>query len=184
MKTSSIRALRPNVTQEEAIRGFRNGGFRSAYWRIRNGPMQRIADAYVPFWIYRVRYEIGRARKTRIFALDAVLGELDLFEFPRVPSEDDLLTLETRNQLLPLLDEDAAKELLRLKVLRLLFQQGFFKLRALQVEIERVPLELHLPYWLAFYGTNGTAKCRVMDAVRRRIEGAKASSFFEQWLAA
>jgi hypothetical protein len=176
--------LKPNVTQEEAIRGFRSGVFSGVYWRIRSGPLQRIADAYVPFWVYKVRYEIGRARKTRFFALDAVHGALDLFEFPRVPSDDELVTIETRNRLVPRLQQDAAEELLKTKVLRVLFQQGFFKLRALKIEIERVPLELHLPYWLAFYGSDQSAKCRVMDAVRRRIEGAKASSFFEEWLAA
>jgi hypothetical protein len=131
-----------------------------------------------------VRYEIGRARKTRYFALDAVHGALDLFEFPRVPAEDDLVTVQTRNQLLSRLQPEAAEEILRTKVLRVLFQQGFFKLRALKIDIERMPVELHLPYWLAFYGSHGAVKCRVMDAVRRRIEGAKASSFFEEWLAA
>jgi hypothetical protein len=134
--------------------------------------------------MYKVRYEIGRARKTRFFALDAVHGALDLFEFPRVPAENELITIETRNQLVPRLQPDAAEELLRMKVLRVLFQQGFFKLRALKVEVERIPVEIHLPYWLAFYGSDGTAKCRVMDAVRRRIEGGKATSFFEEWLAA
>lgn len=184
MKATAIRALKPNVTQSEAVRFFRSGVFSSAYWRFRSGPMQRIADAYVPFWVYKVRYEIGRAHRTRFFALDAVHGTLDLFEFPRVPSDDDVITIETRNQLASRLQNDAAEELLRTKVLRVLFQQGFFKLRALRVEIERLPGELHLPYWLAFYGSNETAKCRVMDAVRRRIEGAKARSFFEEWLAA
>jgi hypothetical protein len=184
MRTSVIRTLKPNVTQEEAVRTFRSGGFTAAYWRIRSGPLRRIADAYVPFWVYQVRYEIGRARKTRFFALDAVHGALDLFEFPRVPSDEELVTIETRNGLVPRLQPDAAEDLLRTKVLRVLFQQGFFKLRSLKVEIERMPVQLHLPYWLAFYGNNGTAKCRVMDAVRRRIEGAKASSFFEEWLAA
>jgi hypothetical protein len=184
MRVTAIRTLKPNVTQEEALRFFRSGVFSAAYWRIRSGPLQRIADAYVPFWVYKVRYEIGRARKTRFFALDAVHGALDLFEFPRVPAENELITIETRNQLVPGLRPEAAEELLRIKVLRVLFQQGFFKLRALKVEIERVPLELHLPYWLAFYGSNGAAKCRVMDAVRRRIEGGKATSFFEEWLAA
>jgi hypothetical protein len=184
MRVTAIRTLKPNVTQEEALRFFRAGVFSATYWRIRSGPLQRIADAYVPFWVYKVRYEIGRARKTRFFALDAVHGALDLFEFPRVPAENELVTIETRNQLLPGLQPEAAEELLRMKVLRVLFQQGFFKLRALKVEIERVPLEIHLPYWLAFYGSNGTAKCRVMDAVRRRIEGGKATSFFEEWLAA
>jgi hypothetical protein len=184
MRVTAIRTLKPNVTQEEALRVFRAGVFSAAYWRIRSGPLQRIADAYVPFWVYKVRYEIGRARKTRFFALDAVHGALDLFEFPRVPAENELITIETRNQLVPRLEPDAAEELLRMKVLRVLFQQGFFKLRALKVEIERIPVEIHLPYWLAFYGSNGTAKCRVMDAVRRRIEGGKATSFFEEWLAA
>jgi hypothetical protein len=184
MKFTAIRTLKPNVTQEEAIRGFRSGIFSGVYWRIRSGPLQRIAEAYVPFWVFRVRYEIGKARKTRFFALDAVHGELDLFEFPRVPADEELVTVETRNQLVARLQPGAAEEILRTKVLRVLFQQGFFKLHSLKLEIERMPMELHLPYWLAFYGSNGTAKCRVMDAVRRRIEGAKASSFFEEWLAA
>ena|SRR5580658_4853973 len=184
MKTSTIRALKPNVTQEEAVRFFRSGLFSAAYWRIRSGPLQRIADAYVPFWVYRVRYEMIGALNTRIFAMDAVLGSLDLYEFPHIPREEEMRSIETRNRLMPRLQADTAEELLRMKVLRVLFQQGFFKLRALKVEIERVPLEPHLPYWLAFYGSEGAAKCRVMDAVRRRIEGAKASSFFEEWLAA
>jgi hypothetical protein len=184
MRFSSIQTLKPNVTKEEAVRGFRSGVFSGVYWRLRSGPLQRIAEAYVPFWVYRVRYEIGRARKTRFFALDAVHGALDLFEFPRVPADDELITIQTRNQLTASLQPEAAEEIVRTKVLHVLFQQGFFKMRALKIEIERVPVELHLPYWLAFYGDEKSAKCRVMDAVRRRIEGAKASSFFEEWLAA
>lgn len=184
MRMSAIQVLKPNVTQEEALRVFRSGGFSAAYWKIRNGPLQRIADAYVPFWVYRVRYEVVGAMNTRIFALDAVHGALDLFEFPHVPREDELLTIKTRNLLVPGLQPEAAEELLRMKVLRVLFQQGFFKMRALKVDIARTPAEIHVPYWLAFYGENAAAKCRVMDAVRRRIEGAKASYFFEQWLAA
>jgi len=184
MKTLSIQTLKPNVTREEAVRTFRSGTWSAAYWRIRCGPLQRIADVYVPFWMYRVRYEMNRARNTRIFALDAVHGTLDLFEFPHVPSDEDLVTVETRNRLAPRLEPATAAEVLRTKVLRVLFQQGFFKLRELKLEMERVPVGLHLPYWLAFYGAAGTARLRVMDAVRRRIEGAKASSFFEEWLAA
>jgi hypothetical protein len=208
MKASRIQVLKPNVTQEEAIREFRSGLVRAAYWRILDGPMQRIADAYVPFWIYRVRYPMGGATKTRFFALDAVHGTLDLFEFPRIPGESDLMERQTRNRLEPRLSADAAHELLRTKVLRVLFQQGFFKLRDFTLEIERVAMEgagadagatqwngedagatrqwgeLYLPYWLAFYGRQQAAKCRVLDAVRRRIEGAKAASFFQEWLAA
>lgn len=184
MQPATIQTLKANVTQDEAMRAFRSGFFSTMYWRVRSGQLQRIADAYVPFWLYRVSYEVRAAAVTRYFALDAVHGALDLFEFPGVPSTDQLAETRTRNHLLPRLTEDAARELLRMKVLRVLFQQGFFKMRALRLQIERVPLELHLPYWLAFYGHAGAAKCRVLDAVRRRIEGGKASAFFEEWLAA
>ena len=73
--------------------------------------------------------------------------------------------------------------MLRQKVLRVIFQQGFFKVRDLQLEIALLPLELYVPYWVGFYGY-ATARCRVLNAVRRRMEGAKASALFESWLAA
>ena len=73
---------------------------------------------------------------------------------------------------------------MRDKVLRVIFQQGFFKLRRIKLETEQLPGEIHLPYWLGFYGTPEDLRCRVLDAVRRRIEGAKVSALFEQWLAA
>jgi hypothetical protein len=184
MGTTAIRSFKSHVGKDEAVRTFSSRGLSAIYWRMRSGPLQRIADAYVPFWIYKVRYEMARGTATRLFALDAVRGALDLFEFPRIPGDDEMVVVQTRNQLQPRLDEKVARELLREKVLRLIFQQGFFKLRALKLEIERVPVELHMPYWLGFYGGGEMARCRVMDAVRRRIEGAKASAFFEQWLAA
>jgi hypothetical protein len=184
MNMPPIRTLKPNVTQEEAVRTFSALGLSALYWRIRSGPLQKIAGAYVPFRFYRVRYELGRTPHTRLFALDAVDGSLDLFEFPRIPDERQLLSVDGRNRLAPSLPEDRAVELLREKVLRIVFQQGFFKLRQLRLEITREPSDIYLPYWLGFYGGGETVRCRVMDAVRRRIEGAKASAFFEQWLAA
>lgn len=184
MRASQIQSLKPNVTQEQALRTFCSGGLTAAYLRIRLGPLKRIADVYVPFWVYRVRYNMNGALSTRIFALDAVHGALDLFEFPRVPREDELLSVETRNLLTPRLQAGEAEGLLRTKVLRVLFQQGFFRLRGVSVGIEQVALELYMPYWLAFYGHGETASLRVMDAVRRKIEGAKALSFFKEWLTA
>lgn len=184
MDSASIRIFKPSVPQDEAVRAFRSAGLSSVYWRFRRGPLRRIADAYVPFLLYRVRYQMNHTVSTRIFALDAVHGSLDLFEFPRVPGEDELSIVETRNRMSPRLDSCAAKQLLRTNVLRFLFQQGFFRLRTVGLEIERIHLELHMPYWLAFYGRGESATVRVMDAVRRRIEGAKAASFFKEWLAA
>jgi hypothetical protein len=184
MIMSPIRTLKSNVTQEEAVRTFSAPGFSAFYWRMRSGPLQKIAGVYVPFRLYRARYELGRAPQGRLFALDAVDGSLDLFEFPRVPDERELLSCDSRNRLEPGLSEDRAVQMLREKVLRIIFQQGFFKLRELRLDITREPCEIYLPYWLGFYGGGKAARCRVLDAVRRRIEGAKASAFFEQWLTA
>ncbi len=183
MSATSIRTLKPNVSQNEALRKFSSIGLGSLVRRVRVGPLRRIASVYVPFFLYRVNYQLGRVQQTRYFAIDAVEGILDLFEFPGVPQEWQLADVETRNCLRPILTEKRAEELLGDKVLRVIFQQGFFKLRESNLVCAREPIDLYLPYWLAFYGDE-TARCRVLDAVRRRIEGAKASAFFEQWLAA
>jgi hypothetical protein len=179
-----IRSLRPNVTQDEALRAFRAGGLSSLLWRVRKGPLQKIAEAYVPFRLYRVRYSMNRERIQRIFAMDAVDGSLDLFEFRAAPEDGEFVSVLTRNSLPGSLSEEQARQILRDKVLRIVFQQGFFKLRDASLEIESLPGEIYLPYWLGFYGGRNSLRCRALDAVRRRVEGARASAFFEQWLAA
>ena len=183
MSATYILTLKPNVTQQEALRTFSSVGPSTLYWRMRSGPLRRIADVYVPYWLYRVQYNLGRAAHTTLFAIDAVNGSLDLFTFPRVPDAKDLVGIHTRNRVAPSLPHSSAEALLRQKVLRVIFQQGFFKVRDLQLEMELQPLELYVPYWLGFYG-NAAARCRVLNAVRRRMEGAKASAMFEAWLAA
>jgi hypothetical protein len=181
MSTGCIRVLKPNVTQEEALHAFSAAGLSGLYWRIRSGPLQRVADVYVPYFLFRVK--CGNMPQ-RLLAMDAVDGSLDLFEFPRVPQDGEFQISRDRNRLKAALSEEQAAELLRDKALRIIFQQGFFSLRDAHLEISHVPCELHLPYWLGFYGRETSVRCRVMDAVRRRIEGAKASAFFEHWLAA
>jgi hypothetical protein len=183
MKESLVLALRRNVTQEDALRAF-SCGFSARMWRTRCGALRRIAEAYVPYWTYRVQYNMAGAAQTRFFALDAVNGSLDLFEFPQLPQSDKLFATATRNYLPAQLAAVRAEELLREKALRVIFLQGFFKLRGGNIQITREGAEFHVPYWLGFYGDTHAVKCRVLDAVRRRVEGAKATAFFEQWLAA
>ena len=101
-----------------------------------------------------------------------------------LPSQQTLVDAGYAQSLAPSLPEAAADELLREKALRVIFQQGFFKVRERASRFARQPDLVYLPYWLGFYAAGEIVRCRVMDAVRRRIEGAKASAFFEQWLAA
>ncbi len=183
MGPTYIQTLKPNVTQQEALRTFSGAGLSTLYWRIRSGPLRRIADVYVPYWLHRVQYNMGRTVHKTLFAIDAVNGSLDLFTFPRIPDAKDFISVHTKNYVAPSLQPSDAEALLRQKVLRVIFQQGFFKVRDLDLEIAREPLELHVPYWLGFYG-HVAARCRVLNAVRRRMEGAKASALFESWLAA
>jgi hypothetical protein len=184
MATSRIQSLRPIVSRQEAVALFSACGVAGFFLRIQNGSLLRIADAYVPYWIYRLRYVLRKGEATRLFALDAVDGSLDLFDFPKLPGVHELIAIETRNDLASRLTEERAESLLREKVLRVLFQRGFFELREPYLEIVGHPMKLHMPYWLGFYDGRGMVHCRVMDAVRARVEGAKASALFEQWLAA
>jgi hypothetical protein len=183
MGASPILTLKPNVTRQDALQTFSEGAS-ARYWKMRSGALQRIADAYVPYWGYRVQYDMAGAAQSRYFAIDAVSGSLDLFEFPQLPGGDRLISVETRNQLPASLTAERAEELLREKALRVIFLQGFFKLRGGKIDVARESAEFHIPYWLGFYGNAGSVRCRVLDAVRRRVEGAKASAFFEEWLAA
>jgi hypothetical protein len=191
---SSIRALKSNVSQSDALRKFSTAGPASIFRNFRLGPLQRIAQVYVPFHLYRVNYTLAREHQSRLFAIDAVQGSLDLFEFPAPPRREELLQIETRNALPVTLSDETSQGLLREKVLRVIFQQGFFKLREANLTIERIPLDLHLSYWLAFHGresatgaahaATSTVRCRILDATRNRIEGAKAAALFESWLSA
>lgn len=177
-----IRSLKPNVTEAEAIGQFSGRGIAALLRRVRTGALRCVADVYVPFRLYWVRISNGGSRQTRWFALEAVRGQLDLYEFERVPVPAELVEVETRNSPAPVLLEAQAQELLAEKLRRMIFQRGFFRIRDLQIRAEQVPLDLHVPYWIGFYDAGKLVRFRVLDAVRRRFEGAKARAFFESWL--
>jgi hypothetical protein len=183
-QSEAIMALRANVSQQEALTAFGHASLSGLYWRAARGPLQKLALMYLPFFLYRVSYEVGATRHFRWFALDRVQGALDLFEFPSEPTREQLIQVESRNHVLPSLDEAGAEIVLREKLLRIIFQQGFFRARDLRLQIHRSALEFSMPYWIGLYGPDGGLRCRVLDAVRRRMEGEKAIELFENWLAA
>jgi hypothetical protein len=183
-QSTSVLSLRANVSQQDAVRAFEASTLSSLYWRTMRGPMRRLGLGYVPFCLYHVQYNIGAARHSRWFALDRVQGTLDLFEFPGEPSTHQLIEIATRNHILPSLSNEQVEDVLHDKVLRIIFQQGLFRVRKTGLQLRKSAIEFSMPYWLGFYGHDGRVRCRVLDAVRRRMEGEKATQLFETWLAA
>jgi len=182
-KAATIQALKPAVPREQAVELFRGCGIRSLLRRrLGAGRLHSLADAYVPFSVYRVEIVNGTKRETHCFALDAVKGTLDPYAFPRVPEPREMVPIETRNRALPVLDPFWARELLTEKVRRMLFQRGFFRIWNLTIRAEPISLDLHIPYWIGFYDAGGSVRLRVLDAVRGTFEGGKAQAFFHDWL--
>jgi hypothetical protein len=176
-----IRSLKPNVTREEAIRHFSNGLVNGAAKLIR-GPIHSLAELYIPYRLFRVKITSAGREQNQTFALDAVRGVLDLYQLPALAADDQFLTLQTRNVIPADLDVAQAEERLIAKVRRMIFTQGFFRLRDLKIEAFPVTGEICVPYWICFRGTNQRVHLAVLDAVRRRPEGAKVRRLVEEWL--
>lgn len=176
-----IRSLKPNVTREQAIRHFTEGVVNRAADLLR-GRVRSVAELYIPYRLYRVKVFSGGREQSQIFALEAVRGMLDLYQFPASPAELDLLTLETRNVLPPGLDGAEAEERMIGKVRRMIFTRGFFRVRDLRIEASALPGDICVPYWVCFRGSGDRVHLAVLDAVRRRPEGAKVRRLVEEWL--
>jgi hypothetical protein len=181
---ATIRCLKANVTREDAIACFQRGGLGGLLRRTRSGHLRSVAEAYVPFRLYPVEIRNGARSQRAWFALDAVDGSLDLYRFDAPPEGAQTIEIETRNRPEAGLPDARAVALLEDKVRRAVFQSGFFRIRDLRLRIAGPPVELNVPYWLGFYGSGERVRLRVLDAVRRRFEGAKARALFEAWLAA
>jgi hypothetical protein len=180
--TAKIRSLRPNVTQEEAIRLLRPSGLTRLVRTVLSGPLRSVAEAYIPFYLFRVTI-VNRGRsENSVLGLDAVRGSLDPYRFDHAPTENETIRVETRNSLPTGLPPQQAGDLLVAKVRRLLYGKGFFRLHAMQITAEPLSEELHIPYWLGFSGSGSHARLKVLDGVRRRPEGGKVRSIFEAWL--
>ena len=176
-----VQTMKPNVTREEAIRHFTNGVLSSAVELIR-GPVRSLAEFYIPYRLFQVRIRSGGREQTQTFAMDAVRGVLDLYQVPPLTADDQLLTLQTRNVLPAELNAAQAEERLIAKVRRMVFTQGFFRVRDLKIEATPVSGEICVPYWVCFRGSGDRAHLAILDAVRRRPEGAKVRRLVEEWL--
>jgi hypothetical protein len=178
-----IRSLRPNVTREEAVEQI-SSGLSGTLRTAVVGPLRSIADFHIPFRLFQVEITNAGKSETRILGIDVLSGLLDLYHFERLPDQTQVVCLDTRNCAAACLDDARASELVVEKVRRMIFRQGFFRMRDLRIHATVVPGDLHIPYWVGFHGNGNRARVTVIDAVRRRFEGAKVKRMLEDWLAA
>lgn len=182
--SQAVHVLRPNLTPEEAQELLARRGAGGALRGLLGGPLRSLADVYVPFRLYWVDIRNGRREHTRLYGLDCFSGMLDLYGFDALPGPAELVPVHSRNCLPERLDEATAERLLLEKVRRLLYLGGFFRLRDLSLRSRPAGLQLHMPYWVGFYGRDEQARVRVLDAVRRTFEGGKAQEMVRSWLVA
>jgi hypothetical protein len=181
-RMAPIRTLKPNVTREQAILQFSSTGIPRLFRNAAYGRLRSVAELYLPFRLFQVQIVNRGQTEQRLIALDAISGTLDPFQFDHIPTDAETVSIESRNCPRAHLEDALVAEQLEAKLRRLLYSRGFFRMRDLQITTTLIAQELHIPYWLGFRGSNGHARVAVIDAVRRRFEGAKMRRLVEAWL--
>jgi hypothetical protein len=182
MMIKTIQILKRNVTHEQAVAQFQGRKFGSFSSSLFYGPLCSIADAYIPFKFFRVEIHNKGRQQYHWLAIDAVEGLFDLYFFHDLPSQDQLLEVKTRNYPQALLPLARIEEMLLDRVRRHVYAKGFFHVRNLQMRAELAPVDIYVPYWIGLFGQKEKVSLSVIDAVRRRFEGAKVRNFFHSWL--
>ena len=177
-----FQSLRSRLTGAQAVETFTGGAAGCAIGLFRGDRLRSIAPVYVPYHLFRVEISDRSRHQTVCLAIDAVTGTLDLYRFAADGADLDLVAVHSRNRIAPHITADAAWPRVADQLRRALFRNGFFRLREPRIAGVREPIDLHIPYWVGFYERAGTVHLGVIDAVRRRIEGAKARALVEQWL--
>lgn len=179
---AQIRSLKPNVTMEQAVQQFSSSGLLSQIRRATLGPVRSVAEFYIPFRLFEVEV-LNRGKCNRYtLGLDMVAGCLNPYGFEMLPTDREVICLETRNCIPSSLNDTEANELILVKVQRILFSSGFFRIRNLRMTSQAIPGEIHVPYWVGFRGKGVRAHVTIMDAVRRRLEGGKVRHLLQNWL--
>ncbi len=180
MTRSAIFSIRPNVRRQEAERLLMPASLAGLLRRLRMGRLRALAEVYLPFRVHEVAISNRGRKQTRFFAVDAVNGDLDLYGFDGQP--EDTISVETRNWLPSRLSRERSHQVVVEKVRRAVFQNGFFRLQKVSVSAAPAAREIHVPYWIGFFGSEEDMKLVVIDAVRRRVEGAKVAKLIRGWL--
>ncbi len=165
--------IRGNVLKEAALAELEPGGL----FRWLSEPLRKLAYVHILFRLFRVKVTNAERSETKLFAIDAVNGTLDLVVFETFPDMQE----EVPSNLIPAKAsvEESAKTVEE-HVRRMVFKKGFFKVKDLKIEA-KLAAEFGYPYWVGLYGRGEQASLVVLDAVRRRREGAKVREIIREW---
>ncbi len=170
-----ITCLKSEVTRARATWMF-TGAFRE----LRRGRLRAVIDFYIPYHLFRVTIGNCRATTDSVFAMDAVTGKLDPYQFEQPPATEHLLLIKTPYCAPTRLDGEQALALLKERLMRMVFLKGFFKLSKIQISGELIA-SWYMPYWVGVYERHHRVHLEVIDAVRGKFEGAKLREIVTDW---
>jgi len=177
-----ITSLKSRVNREQASRLLSSSGMSGVLRRRLTGDLVLLADIYIPYRLYKIVCADSKSQSARCYAIDALSGLLDPYQFSEIPVQSELVDIETQNLMPPCLDEGRTRELAIEKARRVIFSRGFFRLAHPRITAELIQPELYIPYWAGFYGSKQNLGIVVLDAVRRTIEGRKVAHAIKAWL--
>jgi hypothetical protein len=178
-----IISLKSRVNRKQALRLLSSSGMGGAFRRWLTGDLVLLADIYIPYRLYKIGCENPKSQSAPCYyAIDALSGLLDPYQFSEIPVQSEFVGIETQNFMSPSLDEGRTRELAIEKARRVIFSRGFFRLAHPRISAELIQPELYIPYWAGFYGSKQDLGIVALDAVRRTIEGRKVAHAIKAWL--
>ena len=178
---SRIRSLRPNVSRDEAIAYFSPRSIAGVMAPLFLGRLRSVGEFYIPFRIFRLNVLNRGREEQKTLAIDSVSGALMPYVFQAPPLASEIVEVETRNNVASRLPEADSLRTAETRCQRMLFASGFFRIRDLKIQTQLVS-EVHIPYWIGFRGNSERVRFSVLDATRRRTEGAKVRQIVRNWL--
>jgi hypothetical protein len=170
-----ISVIKPRIDRGKAA-----SKLRGRLKEIRIGRLVSVIDFYVPFRIYSVDMT-NAGRSTRgVFGIDAATGELDLFCFDALPSEDEKHQVETKRFAPVSIEEARAGGMLEERLKREVYLKGFFRVSGLKIEPRPVEI-LFIPYWVGLYERAGRFHIDAVNALNGSLEGGKLRGLVAEW---